>query len=246
MNNKETLLLENNKVYLYGQVVSQPVFSHELYDEQFYEFLLEVSRLSDMKDILPVTVSERLLKDINLQTGATIALTGQFRSYNKIIENRSKLMLTVFVRDFVEAVESNPNVVELKGYICKPPVYRTTPFSREICDMLLAVNRSYNKSDYIPCIAWGRNARFVRDIQVGQKLTILGRIQSREYVKRLSDNQSVSKVAYEVSINKISLVSMDNQTSVVQQVNRLFADAAFASDIMLPQSVVLDEKKDNA
>ena len=191
-------------MYLCGTVASPPKYSHELYGEGFYEFSLCVVRLSGQCDYIPVTVSERLMSGVDLSEGAEVALGGQFRSYNKIENAKSKLMLTVFVRDFVLPEESkNPNTAELLGYICKPPVYRTTPFNREICDVLLAVNRAYNKSDYIPCIAWGRNARFVRDIVVGQKIFVTGRIQSREYTKKLSETESEVRVAYELSIGKI-------------------------------------------
>jgi single-stranded DNA-binding protein len=229
-------LVDNNKVYLVGRVLSAPVFSHEIFDEKFFEFDIEVPRLSDMKDILPITVSDKLLKSVNLGIGETVAINGQFRSYNKIVEDRSRLMLTVFVREFVDNVDNNPNQIDLKGYICKPPIYRTTPFSREICDMLIAVNRSYKKSDYIPCIAWGRNARLVKDIVVGQKLHVLGRIQSREYIKKISDIQSITKVAYEVSINKIDVDESKQHVSkltLMQQSRQGMSDAAFASDIDL-------------
>ncbi len=201
----ESTTTQSNKVYLCGTVESDPVYSHELYGEGFYEFSIKVPRLSQQNDVIPVTVSERLLDGANLTVGSKIALNGQFRSYNKMVDEKSKLMLTVFVRDFCEPLEENPNMVELAGYICKPPVYRTTPFNREICDLLIAVNRAYNKSDYIPCIAWGRNARFVKNVEVGQKLVIQGRIQSREYVKKLSETESETRVAYELSINKIEL-----------------------------------------
>lgn len=199
--------LSSNKVFLMGTVIADPEYSHELYGEGFYEFKLSVPRLSENRDIIPVTVSERIMSEVDLRAGATVALNGQFRSYNKLDGERSKLMLTVFVRDFVPITgeEQNPNVTELSGYICKPPIYRTTPFNREICDILLAVNRAYNKSDYIPCIAWGRNARFVRSVDVGQKLNICGRIQSREYNKRLEDDSVVVRTAYELSVSKISL-----------------------------------------
>ena len=202
--NPETTYLKNNKVYLCGTVSSVPKYSHELYGEGFYEFTLKVPRLSEQCDYIPVTVSERLMSGVDLNEGATVALNGQFRSYNKMENAKSKLMLTVFVRDFTEPQEGqNPNTVELSGYICKDPVYRTTPFNREICDILLAVNRAYNKSDYIPCIAWGRNARFVRDIEVGQRVSVFGRIQSREYTKILSDVQSEVRTAYELSVGRI-------------------------------------------
>ncbi|MCL2370923.1 MAG: single-stranded DNA-binding protein [Firmicutes bacterium] len=199
-----------NTVTLSGIVDSKPIFSHELYNEAFFEFSLKVPRLSEQSDILPVTVSERLIKDANIEVGVPLALEGQFRSYNKIEDNRSKLMLTVFVRDVLTdtSVLSSPNNVTLGGYICKPPIFRTTPFNREICDVLIAVNRAYNKSDYIPCIAWGRNARFIRDLKVGGRIQISGRIQSREYNKRISESETIVKVAYEVSIAQARL--MDN------------------------------------
>lgn len=201
---EETNYTPNNKVRLCGYVDSEPKFSHELYGEGFYEFILRVPRLSEQSDKIPVTVSERLMNGVDFAVGSRLAVNGQFRSYNKLDGGRSKLMLTVFVRDFFECPEGeNPNEVELMGYVCKPPVYRTTPFNREICDLLVAVNRAYNKSDYIPCIAWGRNARFVRDIEVGRKLTISGRIQSREYTKKLSDDESEVRTAYELSVSKI-------------------------------------------
>lgn len=196
----------NNKVRLSGFVDSKPAFSHELYGEGFYEFMLRVPRLSQQSDIIPITVSERLMMGVDFSIGSKLSINGQFRSYNKLVDGKSKLMLTVFVRDFyVAAEEENPNEVELCGYICKAPIYRTTPFNREICDLLIAVNRAYNKSDYIPCIAWGRNARFVRDIEIGQKLQISGRIQSRQYTKKLTEEISETRTAYELSISKIVL-----------------------------------------
>lgn len=199
--------LKNNRVFLSGRVAREPQYSHELFGEGFYEFYIEVKRLSGQTDVLPVTVSERIMNGVELSEGSPVALSGQFRSYNKLENEHSKLMLTVFVRDFIpyDAEEQNPNVVELNGYICKPPVYRTTPFNREICDMLLAVNRGYNKSDYIPCIAWGRNARFVRDAEVGLNVVIGGRIQSRKYNKKLDDDTIEERVAYELSVGKISV-----------------------------------------
>lgn len=201
----------NNSVFLSGTVAVEPTYSHELYGEGFYELVIKVSRLSNQSDYIPLTVSERLMEGETFYVGKTIALNGQFRSYNKIVDERSKLMLTVFVRDFCESQDDNPNAVMLSGYICKSPIYRTTPFNREICDLLLAVNRAYNKSDYIPCIAWGRNARFVRGIDVGQKLVVSGRIQSREYNKKISEEESQTRIAYELSINKISICESESE-----------------------------------
>lgn len=196
---------KNNKVYFMGEIVSEATFSHEVYGEGFYELFVKVMRLSGQADILPVTISERLIQGNDLKMGSVICALGQFRSYNKLENGRSRLMLTVFVREIVaEAPSKNPNSIVLSGYICKPPVYRTTPFNREIADLLIAVNRAYNKSDYIPCIAWGRNARFVQNLKVGEKIALSGRIQSREYQKRLSDTETVTMTAYEVSVSKLA------------------------------------------
>ncbi len=196
---------KNNKVYVSGEIVSDATFSHEVYGEGFYEFSVRVLRLSGQADTLPVTLSERLIQGGMLCKGKRICAVGQFRSYNKIENGRSRLMLTVFVRELLEELpDKNPNSILLSGYICKPPVYRTTPFNREIADVLVAVNRAYNKSDYIPCIAWGRNARFVKNLTVGDKIAISGRIQSREYQKKLSETEIKTMTAYEVSVSKLA------------------------------------------
>ena len=196
---------KNNRVYIFGEIVSDATFSHEVYGEGFYEFFVRVMRLSGQADILPVTLSERLIQDGMLCKGKSICALGQFRSYNKIEGGRSRLMLTVFIRELLsELPDKNPNSILLSGYICKPPVYRTTPFNREIADILIAVNRAYNKSDYIPCIAWGRNARFVKNLTVGDKIAISGRIQSREYQKKLSEEEVRTMTAYEVSVSKLA------------------------------------------
>ncbi len=196
---------KNNKVFISGEIVTKAEFSHEVYGEGFYEMSVLVKRLSGHGDILPVTVSERIISDKDLKIGAKINALGQFRSYNKLVDGKSKLMLTVFVREIVDEDYEyrNPNSIVLTGYICKPPVYRTTPFNREIADILIAVNRSYNKSDYIPCIAWGRNARFAKNLAVGEKIAVSGRIQSREYQKKITDDDIRTLIAYEVSIGKL-------------------------------------------
>lgn len=199
-------MMNNNIATICGVVSEEPKFSHQMYGEGFYESAITVSRLSEQSDIIPFTISERLLSDGKVAIGNTITITGQLRSYNKLTDGRSKLLLTLFVRDLVETDESkNPNTIDISGYICKAPVYRMTPFKREICDILLAVNRAYNKSDYLPCIAWGRNARFVKDIAVGEKIFINGRIQSRNYQKVNEDGSIDVRIAYEVSINRIGL-----------------------------------------
>ena len=195
--------LENNKVYLSGTVADSPEFSHEVMGEGFYDLTLDVQRLSGQADRVPLSISERLMGDVSLEAGEKIGVYGQLRSYNKVVGERSKLVLKVFVRELGIGDDQNPNYIEIEGFVCKPTVYRTTPFGREICDVLLAVNRAYNKSDYIPCIAWGRNARYAQSFGVGDKVLISGRIQSREYQKALDDGSYESRTAYEVSINKI-------------------------------------------
>ena len=215
--------MNNNRVYLRGKIVSEPTLSHEVFDEKFYEFNLEVPRLSESFDTIPVTISEKLI-DKRTKVGSEITIDGQFRSYNKQQDGKSKLVLTVFVRDVLENDESiNPNIIELKGFVCKEPVFRTTPFKREICDILIAVNRAYNKSDYIPCIAWGRNARYVRDIKVGEAVSLVGRIQSREYQKRISDDEILTKTAYEISITKIMQNDFDNIALHTNNINNFTA-----------------------
>lgn len=195
----------NNKVVVSGKIETNPTFSHQVLEEKFYEFLLKVPRLSGFCDQIPVTVSEKLLTD-KIKVGNLVSISGQFRSYNKQEENKSRLVLTVFVKEFLPFDQNaNPNYLEITGFVCKEPIYRTTPFKREICDLIIAVNRNFNKSDYLPCIAWGKNARYVKDWKVGDKVKILGRIQSRVYQKKI-DNQIVEKIAYEISINKIEKV----------------------------------------
>ena len=194
----------NNNVLIKGKIVKLPVYSHTIMGEGFFEMFVEVKRLSDEADILPVTISERLISDFKL--GDEIGISGQFRSYNKIEGEKSKLMLTIFVKELIDPNQiSSVNQIYMVGYICKEPIYRTTPFGREICDVLIAVNRAYNKSDYLPCIAWGRNARFVKDLSVGEKLELQGRIQSRKYQKKINDEESETRVAYEISLSSVIL-----------------------------------------
>ena len=208
---------DNNLIKLAGTVVSEKTFSHEVYGEGFYSFDLEVPRLSENFDIIPVTVSERLLAGIDFKMGQKVVVDGQFRSYNNYENEKNKLVLTVFVKEIREQTEEdanvNPNEIMLNGFICKKPIYRTTPFGREIADILLAVNRAYNKSDYIPCIAWGRNARYCQNLGIGENVKIWGRIQSRQYEKKFEDGTSEIRRAYEVSISKMEIdKSADNNT----------------------------------
>ncbi len=199
--------MENNKAVLSGIIVKEPEYSHDVMGEGFYETEIEVKRLSDQTDTIPVTISERLLSEGEVQKGAEVCFSGQFRSYNMNDDGRSRLVLSFFVREILPVSEENPNMIEICGYVCKESVYRTTPFNREICDMLIAVNRAYNKSDYLPCIAWGRNARFAKNIPVGERVRISGRIQSRPYQKQLTSGDIITKIAYEVSIGRIAVES---------------------------------------
>ncbi len=197
---------ENNKVIIAGTVASVPEFSHEVYEEMFYTFMLDTPRLSEAHDTVKVTISEKFLMGNGLHLGDNVLIHGQFRSYNNFTNVGNRLVLTVFVKsieDFGDRDETSMNSIYLNGYICKKPVYRTTPFGREIADILLAVNRSYNKSDYIPCIAWGRNAKFAERLNVGDNVVVKGRIQSREYQKRISETEVESKTAFEVSVSRL-------------------------------------------
>ena len=209
---------DNNHLVLMGKVTNKKRFSHEIYGESFYIFDMEVPRLSDTQDIIPVTISERLIPDGSLEIGKKVLIKGQFRSYNSYENERNKLILTVFAKDifFEDEIESQvseeenkeivSNEVILTGYICKKPIYRQTPFGREIADLLLAVNRAYNKSDYIPAIAWGRTARFCQNIDVGTEVKVTGRVQSRTYEKKFEDGTSETRVAYEVSVASLEVV----------------------------------------
>ena len=217
-----TNYLENNHLVLIGKVASDKKLSHEIYGETFYTFSLEVPRLSEISDMIPITISERLITETNLEMGKKVIIEGQFRSYNGYENEKSKLILTVFAKDIKEVEEQeaqedgeikkepNSNEVILNGYICKKPIYRQTPFGREIADILLAVNRTYNKSDYIPCIAWGRNARFCQNVEVGTCVKIVGRVQSRGYEKKHEDGTVEQKTAYEVSVISLEILNEDS------------------------------------
>ena len=200
-----------NALHLSGTVVGNPVVGHEAFGEKFYYLTLGVPRLSGAQDQLPVTLSERLLLDgTMLKDGDPLAIEGQVRSYNKIIEGAGRLLITAFAQRIVEPDErENPNQIQLTGTLCKAPAYRTTPFGREIADMMLAVNRAYGKSDYIPCITWGRSARFAAKLSVGDRITLTGRLQSRAYQKQLPDGTVVEKTAYEVSVGHLELLSQE-------------------------------------
>lgn len=193
-----------------GEIVSDFQFSHEIFGEGFYMIDVKVPRLSESSDIIPLMVSERLIDVEEDYKGLNITVQGQFRSYNRHEERKNRLVLSVFARE-IEFVDETPessktNQIYLDGYICKDPIYRKTPLGREIADLLLAVNRPYGKSDYIPCICWGRNARFASNFTVGTRCEIWGRIQSREYIKKISEEDAQKRVAYEVSVSKLELL----------------------------------------
>lgn len=200
-------LFKNNQATLAGEAVSEFQFSHEVFGEGFYVLYLKVSRLSEAGDVVPLLVSDRLVNVHQSILGRQLEAKGQFRSYNKHEEHQNHLILSLFVREIrllEDGEESQkPNSIYLDGFICKPPVYRMTPLGREIADLLVAVNRAYGKSDYIPCICWGRNARYASNLQVGMRVSVWGRIQSREYQKKVDDHTVVTKTAYEVSISKM-------------------------------------------
>lgn len=200
--------MENNFISLQGRVDGEVEYSHSVLDEDFYKFMLNVSRLSGVVDSLPVTVPKKLIENVQLNDGDAISLTGQLRSYNKYQENRTRLILTAFAKS-IEAdnnEDENPNNVLLNGFVCKAPTYRKTPFGREITDVIIAVNRAFNRSDYIPTICWGKNAVLCRDLPVGTNVLIKGRLQSREYTKRMGEDFEI-RTAYEVSVGEIEEIS---------------------------------------
>ena len=215
---------ENNHLKLVGKVTSEKVFSHEIYGEKFYIFNLAVPRLSGNADVIPITISERLITNMELKIDSKISIDGQFRSYNSYQNEKSRLILTVFAKDveFLPNQEEDitvgkdfvSNEVVLDGYLCKKPIYRKTPFGREISDILLAVNRAYNKSDYIPCIAWGRTARFCENLEVGTELKVIGRVQSREYEKKYEDGTIEKRIAYEVSVSSLETTNKEENQEV--------------------------------
>ena len=207
-------IIENNQETIMGKVATEFSFSHEVFGEGFYMVEVEVKRLSNSEDRIPLMISERLIDVTQDYTGEYIMVHGQFRSYNRHEEQKNRLVLSVFVRE-ISFMEEEPdgtktNSIWLDGYICKDPIYRKTPLGREIADLLLAVNRPYGKSDYIPCICWGRNARYASGFEVGEHVQLLGRIQSREYVKRISDTETEKRVAYEVSVSKLEKTLIDS------------------------------------
>jgi len=234
----DTNYLENNYLTLVGKVTGEKRFSHEIYGERFYIFDLSIARLSGNADIIPVTVSERLINEGMLEEGKKLMVKGQFRSYNSYENEKNKLILTVFAKDVTEVQETEneeenemvskdtiTNEVVLVGFVCKKPIYRQTPFGREIADLLLAVNRAYNKSDYIPTIAWGRNARFCQNLEVGTQVKIVGRVQSRQYEKKFEDGTSEIRVAYEVSVGSLEVIQENEPENEAVEANETQEEA---------------------
>ncbi len=199
--------MDNNNVEIGGEIIEEPKFSHEIYDEKFYKFMVKTKRLSSYEDILPIIISERLVNLDDIKIGKIVKIYGQFRSYNLQTETKNKLILSIFVKD-IEFTDDRSiltlNDANFIGYICKEPIYRKTPLGREIADVLIAINRTYKKSDYIPCILWGRNAKFCETLKVGDLVKLNGRIQSRNYEKKLENGEIVKRTAYEVSISKFA------------------------------------------
>lgn len=196
---------ENNKISLVGEVISAPKLSHETHNEKFYTVKVDVKRLSGDIDTLEIIISEKLYDIEKIELGTRYYIEGEIRSYNYYVSEteRRKLVINIFAKNLSIAEETDDeclNNFELIGHICKKPIYRKTPFDREISDILLAVNRLYGKSDYLPCIAWGRNAKFASTLEIGDKIKITGRMQSRQYTKKLNDNEEEKKIAYEMSI----------------------------------------------
>ncbi|MBQ9155711.1 MAG: single-stranded DNA-binding protein [Eubacterium sp.] len=219
-------VLKNNQAVVAGEIISEFEYSHDVFGEGFYLVSLKVNRLSHSSDIIPLLISDRLVDVSKPCIGKYMEARGQFRSYNKHENNRNHLVLSLFVREaeILETLDNRrPNTIYLDGYICKEPVYRTTPLGREITDILLAVNRAYGKSDYIPCICWGRNARYAGKLEIGSRIQLWGRIQSRDYQKRVGDDRVVNRVAYEVSVNKMEYI--DDGMSL----NRRVADSGSVS-----------------
>lgn len=238
----DTNYLENNYLTLVGKVTGEKEFSHEIYGEKFYRFSLSIARLSGNADIIPITISERLITDETLTEGKKLLIKGQFRSYNSFENERNKINLNSFAKwcsritrneeqevevegedGEIAKKEEMTNEVVLIGFVCKKPIYRQTPFGREIADLLLAVNRAYNKSDYIPTIAWGRNARFCQNIEVGTQVKIIGRVQSRQYEKKHEDGTVETKTAYEVSVCSLEVINEErNENKKKQKIKKLF------------------------
>ncbi len=204
-----------NHVEVMGIIQAEASFSHEVHGEKFYNTVIRSVRLSENADEIPILVSGRIWEMSGAQVGDCIQVKGQFRSYNSHEEDKNRLVLSVLAQE-MEVIadpegEEMKNSICLDGFLCKKPIYRTTPLGREITDVLVAVNRAYGKSDYIPCICWGKNARYAGGLAVGDRISLEGRIQSRCYKKKHSEDHVEDRVAYEVSVSRIEAVT-DRET----------------------------------
>lgn len=188
-----------NHIRLCGTMDTPPVFSHENHGRRFYGFFLSVERLSGTLDRLRVLVDLELLNEADCAWGERVAVTGQVRSFNQITETGRHLVISVYAESLELTDEAPDDQVTLTGTLCRDPVYRRTPLGREICDGMLAVNRTYRRTDYLPCIFWGRTARQIAGLTTGARITLTGRLQSREYTKVLPDGETETRTAYEIS-----------------------------------------------
>ena len=203
--------MDNNQVIVSGWIERELTFSHKKYGEGFYETEVASERKSGIQDSIKVLISDRVIDIQKALVGTYIEIIGEYRSCNLLFEGKRKLELFVFAQEaYLYTGEEIPmkdkNIVTLEGTITKVPTYRRTPLGREICDLMIAVNRPQRKSSYIPCICWGRIARYANTLDVGDKISISGRIQSREFVKKISESETERRTAYEVSVSWIAKV----------------------------------------
>lgn len=197
------MIQNDNVVELVGEVREAPKFSHRCFDEDFYQFTLCCKRFSGTDDLIPILISNRTFNVKGIQSGMRLYIQGQIRTYNLHSEDSSKVKLNVFVIDIDETVYPDMNNVYLGGYLCKKPVFRVTPLGREIADVLIATNRQGGKSSYIPLVIWGRNARYVSTWDVGDYISVEGRIQSRTY-KKTHKGETEIKTTYEISVVRLA------------------------------------------
>lgn len=196
------MISENNYVRLVGVMAGRPEYSHSSRGQDFYTFPLEVLRLSGNCDTINIIVRPEMLEGLEIAERGKLCVCGQLRTFNNRRGEGAKLVITVFARELQLCDDDDSNLVELIGTLCKAPNLRCTPMGRDICDLMLAVNRHYGRSDYLPCICWGVRAREAAAWTVGTRVRLTGRIQSRRYIK-LSEAGSVEKTAYEVSVTEI-------------------------------------------
>lgn len=222
-----------NRIVAVGRFDGGLELSHEVMNEPFYTGSLVVKRLSGAADRLPVTIPGKLLTTDGVITDRPVMVQGQVRSYNKVVDGSGRLMVTLFAQSVAECSDNETlNKVAITGALCRPPVYRSTPFGREICDMMLAVNRAFGKSDYIPCIAWGRNAQYASRFNVGDRIKLTGRLQSREYQKLQENGEYLTRMAYEVSA--FTLEADDGLDDVRPYTPRIYAPDPTEEPVRIP------------